>query len=245
MKVAIHQPHYFPWLGYLDKMAKVDKFVMLDEVQLSDNSNMFRNKFLTKTGKIRYLTIPFEKESYMKKRFCDVRLNMQINWQKDHENFIVDTYRKLSGFDETWSKIKHIFEKDYETVYEVCMESIYILRDLFGIDTALVYQSAIEYNRNSKKNDLVLELCKANNAQEYLSGVGAKKYMKVESFEASGIRVVYQQFTHPQYTQYNSKEFVSNLSALDLLFNCGIEESRRIFWENVTSVNEFIDYKYN
>ena len=36
--VAMHQPHYFPWLGYLDKMVKTDEFVVLDEVQFTDGS---------------------------------------------------------------------------------------------------------------------------------------------------------------------------------------------------------------
>ena len=35
MVTAIHQPHYFPWLGYLDKMAKAGQFIILDEVQLT------------------------------------------------------------------------------------------------------------------------------------------------------------------------------------------------------------------
>jgi hypothetical protein len=32
MLVAIHQPHYVPWLGYLDRMVKADVFIILDHV---------------------------------------------------------------------------------------------------------------------------------------------------------------------------------------------------------------------
>ena len=33
MIVAAHQPHYLPWLGYLDKLAKADLFVVMDDLQ--------------------------------------------------------------------------------------------------------------------------------------------------------------------------------------------------------------------
>ena len=33
MLVAVHQPHYVPWLGYLDPMFRARVFLWLDHVQ--------------------------------------------------------------------------------------------------------------------------------------------------------------------------------------------------------------------
>ena len=41
MKIAIHQPQYLPWLGYLDKMDSADVFIVLDTAQLVDGEVAF------------------------------------------------------------------------------------------------------------------------------------------------------------------------------------------------------------
>ena len=74
--VAMHQPHYFPWLGYLDKMAKADEFVVLDEVQFEDGSPMSRNRFLQVDGEAKLLSLSVEKKGYLEKPTRDVRLSI-------------------------------------------------------------------------------------------------------------------------------------------------------------------------
>ena len=57
MKVAIHQPHYLPWLGYLAKWAEADVFVLLDTVQYEKNGWQNRNRIKTREGPS-WLTVP-------------------------------------------------------------------------------------------------------------------------------------------------------------------------------------------
>src|SRR5919199_1238191 len=55
MRVAIHQPQYLPWLGYLAKRAAADVFIYLDTVQYEKNGWQNRNRIKTKDGP-RWLT---------------------------------------------------------------------------------------------------------------------------------------------------------------------------------------------
>ncbi|MGI5970625.1 MAG: WbqC family protein [Oscillospiraceae bacterium] len=239
MKAAMHQPHYFPWLGYMDKMAKCDIFVLLDEAQLTDSSNMFRNKFLSSSGREKYLTVSFLKPGYMQKKFMDVELNHRINWQKNHVNFLKNNYIKSPYFKEVWENIECVFSNTYSYICDVAVDSLKIIKNMLKIPTRLILQSELIYDKNAQKTDLVLEICRAVGADQYLSGRGARKYMELPPFAQHGIEVRFQKFTHPVYPQINSEGFVPNLSSLDFLFNCGIEKAGEIFWNNIKAINEF------
>ena len=68
MKVAIHQPEHFPYLGFFEKMKHADLFVILDDVQYSKGNWQNRNRFLNKNNTDEFFTIQVEKNAYKKER---------------------------------------------------------------------------------------------------------------------------------------------------------------------------------
>ena len=42
--VAIHQPNFLPWLGYFDKIARADVFVVLDDVQFPKRRDLGQSR---------------------------------------------------------------------------------------------------------------------------------------------------------------------------------------------------------
>ena len=226
MKLSIHQPSYFPWLGLLHKIASSDVYMVMDEVQLSDSAYQNRNMFLTSDGKVKYLTIQFDKKGYLDKMFSEL-LIADYRWGKQHRNFIVNNYRRCAGFAEVMPALEPFFESEYEYLCEAVLASMNITMRLFGINTHVVFQSQMKYDKNLKKDDLVIELIRASGADIYLSGVGAQKYLDEKKINIK-TKLEYQKFSHPAYKQKGSENFIQGLSSLDLLFNLGVSEAKHL-----------------
>jgi hypothetical protein len=227
MILSIHQPSYFPWLGLLHKIAGSDLYMVMDEVQLTDSAYQHRNQFLSADGKVKYLTIPFNKSSYLKRPFNALEIRDQ-SWRTDHPNFLWNSYRRHPFFDEIFPLLSDYYGAEYGLLTDAVMASMNICLALFEIKTEVVFQSASDYDRSLRRGDLVLYLVRKSGADCYLSGTGAKAYLDEASF-VDGISLRYDHFVHPEYPQKNSPVFVPGLSCLDMLFNIGISESRRLF----------------
>ena len=232
--VAIQQPHYFPWMGYFHKLAGVDEFIFMDEVQLERRSQMIRNRILDTNGNIKYLTITGEIQNIYATRYCDFPTKDNAVWIADQVNKLRSYYRAAGHVDEMMEVLTPFFERDYGTVCQWTCESTKLICPLLGIDTPIVYKSALDYDREQKRSDLILELCKAVGADVYVAGRGASvQYLDRDVFAREGVEIRFQDFTHPVYPQCHSVDFVAGLSILDLFFNCGIAEAKRIFRETL------------
>ena len=240
MKCSNHQPQFFPWLGYFDKMAKTDVFVLLDEVQLEPASHMVRNRLIAPTGKVGYLTIASNRKGYLEKKYSEIPTASDDSWKQKNLFVLQEYYRKAPFYKQIMEQLEVFYKQDFHTVCEWTISSILLVRKWLEIETRLEYQSNVDYDRSYRRSDLMLGICKGLGADIYFSGKGfSVQYLDREKFIENGVKIVFQNFTHPTYKQLHTSEFIPGLSSLDMFFNCGIEQTREIFWKNVRSVNEF------
>ena len=81
MRVAIHQPEFFPWIGFFDKMKRVDTYVIFDHVQFKKRYFENRNRLKIKDDST-WVTLPVLTKGRFNQRISDVEINDDINWQK-------------------------------------------------------------------------------------------------------------------------------------------------------------------
>ena len=73
MLVAIHQPCFVPWLGYLDRMLRSDLFVILDHVQFERRN--YQNRCMIRLeDDTKWLTVPVVQLS-QKEKIIDKRVD--------------------------------------------------------------------------------------------------------------------------------------------------------------------------
>lgn len=218
MIVAIHQPQFMPWIGYIDKIDRADIFVYLDNVQFRKNEFQNRNKIKTCNG-WQWLTAPVTYR--FPQRINEVRLNNTINWKKKHLMTIETNYRKSPYFDDIFPMIQDLYSIEYEYLYKLNIDCIGMILRFLNIDKETIRASEIDGLREEPSLRLI-DICKHLNADTYLAGGAGKGYMDLSAFKAHGIEVIFQDFNHPVYPQLYG-EFLPFMSCLDLLFNCGYE----------------------
>lgn len=232
MIAGIHQPHYFPWIGYFDKMRQVDKFVLLDEVQLEKGSYMYRNRILNDQGQPSYLTMNYEKHGIVGKKYREIETKGRDEWIRKQRKDIGWFYRKSEYFGEVIPYVNKVLDVDSNHICDYAIKSISVFASLLNIDTPIVLQSLIEISNKAKNNQLNIGICESLGCDTYLSGIGAKKYNDEELYAEAKINLYYQEYTPPKYTHINSEVFIPGLSLLDMFFSIGISATKKLFWDN-------------
>jgi hypothetical protein len=216
VRVAIHQPHYLPWLGYLAKWAAADVFVFLDTVQYERNGWQNRNRIKTPAGP-RWLTAPVH--ARLGTPITEVTLDAAHPWRARHLRVIEDAYAGAPHLAHHGEALSRFYAGDWSRLAPLAVASGEWLARAAGVRVPFHLASDLGVTATHATERLVA-LCRAVGADTYLAGRDGARYMDISRFEKAGIQVLYQVYRHPVYAQLHG-EFVPFLSALDLLLTHG------------------------
>jgi hypothetical protein len=218
MKVAIHQPQYFPWLPYFLKINKADLFIFLDSVDFHKNGIQNRNMIKTSQGE-KWLTVPVKHT--LGQKIKDIEIDNTKKWQKKHYQTLSQSYSKAEFFNDYKSELESFFTNEWSSLSEMNINLLSLMMKWLKIETPIIRSS--EMNSTGKGSDLILNLCCEVRASKYVSGIGGKDYLDSNMFKKMGILIDYQPPILPnQYPQLHQKiGFKNNLSILDIILNCG------------------------
>jgi len=223
MILSIHQPNFFPWLGFFNKVNSSDSFIFLTESKRSKN-----DKFLTRTQILnndskRYLSIPVGPKQ---KIINTLELPFDQKWRMDMLNILHSAYSKSKFYEDVRDDIEKLIMFDCQYFYEFSINIIVFFMKALNIDKNCLIDKDFNKKFGEASNRLV-NLCNEVNANKYISGIGAKSYIDEDIFLQNEIDIIYQEYFPQKYKQL-SKKFVPGLSIIDALFNCGYFDTEKL-----------------
>jgi hypothetical protein len=216
--VAIHQPNYFPWLGYFFKVARADVFIFLDDAQFTKGGYTNRAKILSLKGE-RWITVPVS--LHLGDRIHEVKIS-QKDWVRSHLGLLQACYKNAPHFDEVWKELQEIYRGAIQRgLSELNISLVRALCARLGLirEFHLSSHLGVEGKGDERLVRLVGSVAPGGT---YLSGKGGAKYQDPRKFADAGFGFQYLNFQHPRYDQ-GREGFQEGLSLLDALFHVGFE----------------------
>jgi hypothetical protein len=213
--VACLQPTYLPWIPFFKRFLNCDYFVLLDDVDYSKNSNHNRN-FIKINGSKTLLTVPIYYKS--KCPINKIKIDNTKNWKKKHWQSIVQAYSKSKFFVYFRSDLEKIYNKEWNSLFELNLAIINFFRLFFDIKNYLYLSSKI--NVAGVGNDKLINICKHFGAKYFVVKRNTESYHPKSLFNNHGIDFKFHENHCSEYTQMGHN-YISNLSILDYAANEG------------------------
>ena len=199
-------------------LAQSDLFIFYDDAQFTRQSWQTRNRIKTKNG-VKWISIGIDRRYKLGMPIRQVSVNHRENWVDHNLNQIRDAYRQARYFEQYFPILEDFLRTKSDLLVDYTAGSVRLLADLLAINAHFAFSSSfnITESRGAQK---VLDICLAAGADEYFDGASGRELYEVDFFARHGVKIHFHEYEHPVYTQLHG-EFISHLSAIDLLFNEG------------------------
>ena len=224
--VAIHQPNFFPWLGYFGKLVQCDAFVFLDNVQIprTGAGSWVNRVHLLVNGQEQWLTLPINRLSGQLQAINEVQIAADDRWRRKILDTVRNSYRKAPFFSQIFPVLEPLFKSEETNLAEFNMTAIVAIAEQMGISKDKFTRSSALPISDCLSTDRLVRIVQYIGGAAYLYGGAANAangYQENDKFLAAGLLPVAQNFQHPVYSQFNMTTFRPGLSIIDGLMNIG------------------------
>ena len=216
MKLAIMQPYLFPYLGYFQLIAAVDKFVLYDDVAFIKQGWINRNQILLH-GHPHLFTVPLQAASSNRQILeTAVSRHDYPRWKDRFLKTIALAYSKAPYYEPIRAMLCQVLAFDPGTINELAGRSISAVCRFLRLPTNIEPSSTLYGNEHLRGQERVLDICAREGATLYINAFGGHELYSREAFASHGIALRFLRSRLPPYRQFNH-HFVPGLSFLDIL----------------------------
>ena len=186
---------------YFGNIEYFSKLLQADEIHIENHEHFIKQTYRNRceiygaNGKLD-LIVPIKRGRPERMMMNKAEIDNTSNWQKLHWRSIESGYRRSPFFEYYENRFQPFFEKKYDLLIDLNLEII----------------------------QFILKLLKENKNIQFTSEY-EKSYPNIIDYRSSFMPKLREKFKHDKYVQVfeNKFGFYTNLSILDLLFNCGPE----------------------
>jgi len=226
MRLAIMQPYFFPYQGYFQLIAAVDRFVVYDDVAFLKNGWVNRNRILTAAG-VEYFTVPLSGASSFHS-IRDTRCAPPSRWRDKMLRTLTQVYARAPQREAGLSLVDRVLAvADAESIRDLAVASLREVCNYAGL-TAQWQESSTTYGNTELRGVArVLDICRREGATTYVNLPGGRALYDPSLFAANAIELGFLSPALEPYPQTRAKQFEPGLSVLDLIMNVPREEVAR------------------
>ena len=225
MKIAIMQPYFFPFVGYYNLMAQVDKFIIYDDIQFTKKGWINRNYLNSSSGPWLF-SIPVTNISAIE-NIGQKKIAPEFQRSKLFSR-IEQNYQKLAT-PEKLAKVKKIIDFDSSSLFDYISFSLREISKEVAIEPdRIIPSSSLGDFSNYKGQERVIKICNTLNADVYINPIGGMALYSEKIFEENGI---FLRFQDPiEIASKNPNEEVPHFSFLHNYLTSNDEELRSLLF---------------
>lgn len=224
-RLAVMQPYLFPYVGYFQLIAAVNRFIFYDDVNFIKGGWINRNRLFL-SGQVSWFTFPLQGASPHSK-INEVHVQPTGTWRRKLLASVHQSYGRAPCFESAYALLEDIVSSGELSLASLARESVMTVADYLGLDTEFAVSTGRYDNENLRASDRILDICRQEQAVEYHNLPGGAALYPADEFALAGIDLHFLQpklFKYPQLTA----TFNPGLSILDVLMFNDRASARRL-----------------